>query len=62
MVVVLCYDRQSVSQSLLVLSKLFVACIPGNVTNNLWVLDLALDLLGIHQAELRLIVALLILL
>jgi hypothetical protein len=32
-----------------------VACVLGNVTNNLWVLDLTLDLLGIRQAELQLI-------
>jgi hypothetical protein len=38
-----------------------VACLLGNVTDNLWVLDLTLDLLGIHQAELQFIISLLIL-
>jgi hypothetical protein len=33
-----------------------VACFPGNATNNLWVLDLTLDLLDIHHAELQLAV------
>jgi hypothetical protein len=33
-----------------------VACFPGNATNNLWVLDLTLVLLGIRQAELQLAV------
>jgi hypothetical protein len=28
----------------------------GNATNNLWVLDLTLDLLGIRQVELQLII------
>jgi hypothetical protein len=39
-----------------------VMCLPGNTTNNLRVLDLILDLLGIRQAELQLIITLLILL
>jgi hypothetical protein len=39
-----------------------VACFPGNATNNLWVLDLTLDLVDIRQAELQLIITLLILL
>jgi hypothetical protein len=39
-----------------------VACLLGNATKNLWVLDLRLDLLGIRQAELQLIITLLILL
>jgi hypothetical protein len=30
-----------------------VACLLGNVTNNLWDLDLTLDLLDIRQAELQ---------
>jgi hypothetical protein len=38
-----------------------VACLLGNVTNNLWILDLILDLLDIRQAELQLIITLLIL-
>jgi hypothetical protein len=33
---------------------------PGNTTNNLWVLDLTLDLLGTHQAKLQLIITLLL--
>jgi hypothetical protein len=39
-----------------------VACLLGNVTNNLWFLDLTLDLLDIRQAELQLIITPLILL
>jgi hypothetical protein len=39
-----------------------VVCLLGNATNNLWVLDLTLDLLVIHQAELQLIITLSILL
>jgi hypothetical protein len=39
-----------------------IACLLGNATNNLQVLDLTLDLLGIRQAELQLIITLLILL
>jgi hypothetical protein len=35
---------------------------PGNMTRNLQVLDLTLDLLGIHQVELQLIITILILL
>jgi hypothetical protein len=37
-------------------------CLLGNATSNLRVLDLTLDLLGIRQAELQLIITLLILL
>jgi hypothetical protein len=33
-----------------------VECLLGNATNNLWVLDLILDLLDIRQAELQLLV------
>jgi hypothetical protein len=33
-----------------------VAYLPGNATNNLWVLDLTLDLLDIPQAKLQLII------
>jgi hypothetical protein len=39
-----------------------VACLLGDATNNSRVLDLTLDLLSILQAELQLIIALLILL
>jgi hypothetical protein len=39
-----------------------VACLLGNTTNNLWVLDFTLDLLDIRQAELQLIMTPLILL
>jgi hypothetical protein len=39
-----------------------VACFSGNATNNLWVLDLTLDLLDFRNAELPLLVTLLILL
>jgi hypothetical protein len=38
------------------------ASLLGNATNNLWVLDLTLDLLDIRQAELQLIITTLILL
>jgi hypothetical protein len=37
-----------------------VACLLGNATNYLWVLDLALDLLDIRQAELQLIITVLL--
>jgi hypothetical protein len=37
-----------------------VACLLGNATNNLWVLDLTLDLLDIRQAVLQLIIIFLI--
>jgi hypothetical protein len=39
-----------------------VACLLGNATNKLWVLDLTLDLLGIRQVKLQLIITLLMLL
>jgi hypothetical protein len=44
-------------QGINILSRLL-----GNATNNLWVLDSTLNLLGIRQAELQLIITLLILL
>jgi hypothetical protein len=40
--------------------KHIVAFFPGNATNNLWVLDLTLDLLDIRQAELQLIISILL--
>jgi hypothetical protein len=43
---------------------IYVYCrvFPGNATNNLWVLDLILDLFDIRQAELQLSITLSILL
>jgi hypothetical protein len=41
--------------------KHIVTCLLGNATNNLWFLDLTLDLLSIRQAELQLIITILIL-
>jgi hypothetical protein len=40
----------------------YCGALPGNETNNLWVLDLTLGLLDIRQAELKLIIILPILL
>jgi hypothetical protein len=44
-------DISNFKNNHIILSRLL-----GNVANILWVLDLTLDLLGIHQAELYLII------
>jgi hypothetical protein len=58
----LCVDRAFLKGKNVAKLYNIVVCLLGNETNNLWVLDLTLHLLDIHQAELQLIIALLFLL